>query len=296
MIKTFFRAQRTRIFWVAVLLVAIVFGLNAWYTAIYTDSRRVFDAMLENSLRTSSVTKQIVQNDEEQLLTQHVRLELGEKHRAHGHTDLSQIGLASAHVKTESIGTPTADYVRYLSIETDQKGASGNDLDFSKVIGVWGKTEASGTTSGELYNEIILGVIPVGNLSASDRRELLKLASDLEVYKVEYKNVRRGSVNGRPSYEYTVKVLPEEYVTLLKRYAQMVGLTHLDNVNPGSYSNSPAIEFKVVVDVNTRRLATVTYESGRQERFIGYGSQASVGVPKDAVTVEELQSRLQNIQ
>jgi len=292
---TFLRAQRTRILLVVVLVVLAILGLNSWYKTIYSDPRRVFNAMLENSLRTGSITKQVVQNSEEQTLDQTVRLQLGAKHVAQGMTNLSQKGLASATVMTESLGTPTSDFVRYKSIDTDQKNEAGQPLDFSQILGVWGKSEVTDTTSGELYNESVLGVIPFGNLSASDRKELLNIAKELDVYKVEYETVNRGDINGRPAYEYTVKVLPEAYVTLLKEYAKRVGLTHLEDINPANYANADSIEFKVSVDVRTRRLAGITYDSGREEYYSAYGTRPNVELPTETVPIEELQSRLQQV-
>ncbi|MBA3758887.1 hypothetical protein H0X10_04665, partial [Candidatus Saccharibacteria bacterium] len=184
----------------------------------------------------------------------------------------------------------------YKSIETDQKSASGEALDFSKVLGVWGKSEAGNETSGELYNETTLGVIPVGNLFAPDRKKLLELASSLDVYKVEYANINRTTINGRPAYEYTVKVLPSAYVTLLKAYAEAVGLTHLRNIDPANYENADSIEFKLLVDVRTRRLASIVYANGRMEKYVAYGTQATVDLPKETIPVEELQERIQQVQ
>lgn len=252
--------------------------------------------MLENSLRTSSVTRQILQGDESQSLDQKVRLQTGAVHVAQSLTTLTQTGSASAKVVTESIGTPTNDFVRYRSIETNQKSAEGGELDFSKVLGVWGKSEASGETAGELYNESTLGVIPFGNLSAEDRQKLMDMVNRLEVYKVDYVNVVRGRENGRPTYEYSVKVLPEAYVSVLKEFARMAGLTQLRNIDPANYKNANALEFKVVVDVRTRRLSSITYESGRHENFISYGNEADVELPKDTVTVDELQTLIQEVQ
>ncbi len=293
---TFLSAQRTRILWLVIILGFIGVGLTYFYRHTYSDPRRVFNAMLENSLRTSSVTKQVKQNTEGQTLDQKVRLQLGGRHIAQGMTALTQTGAASANVTTESLGTPTSDFVRYRSIETDQKNEAGETLDFSQILGVWGRTENAETTSGELYNELVLGVIPIGNLSANDRKKLLQEMIELDVYKVEYENVQRGTVNGRPAYNYSVKVLPEAYVTLLKSYAIKVGLTHLENINPQNYANAESIEFTVSIDVLTRRLASIEYGSGRQESYTAYGTEADVSLPTDTVSIEELQSRLQNIQ
>jgi len=297
MITSFIRAQRTRIFWGVVLLVVAGLGINAWYSAIYSDPRRVFNAMIENSLTTTAVTKQIRQGDDSQSLNQTTHLQVGDEHIVRGVTFLSQKGLASAEVVTESIGTPTTDYVRYKSIETDQKGAEGNELDFSEVIGVWGESPGAGQTTGELYNETTLGVIPFGNVHNSEQRDrLMRVVSDRDVYKVEYANVVKTSQNGRPVYEYTVKVLPEDYVTYLKAYASAVGLTHLQNVNPQQYANAEPIEFKVQVDVLTRRLAGITYNNGRQEQYISYGGYVPVNKPAQTISVDELQDRIQSVQ
>lgn len=296
MIRTLIRTNRKPITWALLLAVAFIALFAVWYKNIYSDPRSVFNAMIENSLRTSSVTKRIVQGDESQALDQKVRLQIGEMHLVQGLTELSQTGVASAQVTTESIGTPTSDFVRYRSINTDQKSAAGGELDFSNVIGVWGKTEAEGETTGELYNESTLGVIPIGNLSAEDRQKLMNLITATDVYKVEYANVKRVSANGRPAYEYTVKVLPVAYVTLLKNYAQMVGLTQLQDIDPARYENSNAIEFTVTVDIMTRRLATTTYQNGRQENYISYGGTTRVAVPKETIPVEELQQRIQEVQ
>lgn len=297
MITQIFRNYRKTFFLLIVLVILAAIGLNLWYQNIYTDSRRVFDAMLNNSLRTSSVTKQVVQQDTGQSLDQKIYLKMGEYHVAQSVSNLNQTGgNASAQVVTESIGTPFADYVRYLAIQTDQKSQSGGELDFSKIIGTWGASVNEGSTAGELYNEMVLGVIPIGNVPADQRTKLMKLANDLDVYKVEYENMERSTVNGRPTYTYTVKVLPEAYVSFLKAYAESVGLTQLRNVRPSNYASADPIEFKVGVDVMTRRLASVTYASGRTEQYIGYGQQVDVTIPTDTVGVEELQQRIQQVQ
>ncbi|MBA3758759.1 hypothetical protein H0X10_03955, partial [Candidatus Saccharibacteria bacterium] len=119
MITTLIRANRKLLIWSALLILLIFAGLTVWYRNIYSDPRNVFQAMLENSLRTGSVTKEIVQADESQTLDQRVRLLTGDNHTVQGVTNLSQTGLASAKVVTESLGTPTSDFVRYKSIETD---------------------------------------------------------------------------------------------------------------------------------------------------------------------------------
>jgi hypothetical protein len=281
---------------VLILVVAVLGGLGAYYKNVYSDPEVVFNAMIENSLRSGSIVKHINQEDETQSVDQIMRLQQGEQHIAQGLTNLTQTGFSTAEVETESIGTPTTDYVRYRSIETDQKSQDGSDLDFSKVVGIWGVTEATESTSGELYNELALGVIPSGKLPADERAELLKIIKENNVYEVDYNNVARTTVNGRPTYEYTVKVSPEPYIGLLKEFAKAIGLTHLDEINPEDYKGAEPLEFKLSVDVLTRRVNTVTYSSGRTESYESFGGRKEVDEPTDTITINELQTLIQEVQ
>lgn len=278
----------------------IIFGW-LWWRNIHNDPTRVFNGMLENSLRLKGVTRHVTQTGLGQDVSQWTQLNLGAVQKAESRTELTQTGDIEAEVETQSIGTPYEDFVRYTSIETSQTGADGQKLDFSTILNIWGSNNATpeaGTTNGELYNESVLGVIPIGSLSVTDRATLLRYIRSNTVYEVDYTALERELIDGRPVYTYPVKVDAEKYVTMLKEFARMVGLNHLENVDPAAYGGSEKLEFSLSVDVWARQLVRIRFGSDDQriEELSGHNVVKSVGLPEETITVDELQGRLQEIQ
>ncbi len=279
----------------------IIFAISGWgwWHFVRSDPSRTFYAALENSMQTGGVTRQVKQDSGGQTLNQDVRLNAGTQHVAHGATTIAQTGDVTANIKTEAISTPREDYVRYTQIETTQKGQDGKKLDFSKLINVWGKAaEGQSQAAGELYNESVLGVVPVGNVPAGARKEIMQFIHDKDVYSLDNKKIKQDIVGGRPVYTYEVKVSPENYIGMLKKFGKAVGLKQLEAVDPASYKNTEPLTFQLKVDVWGRHLTGIAFSGGeRTERLSGYGIRADkVAMPQGAIPLEELQSRLQAIQ
>ena len=298
--------KKLKIFTSVLMLTAIIVvtaSAWAWWHYVRSNPKRVFEAMVANSLKTTGVTHQVKQTSGEQSLSQTIQYMTTPYNVVHANTTLSQGGASNASVLTETIGTPFTDYVRYLDVITAQKGADGKPLDFSKLIGVWGKTNSSvdgveTQSNGELFNETILGVIPVVNLPANSRNRLLRQINENNVYTPDYSTVERRIKNGRPEYTYTVSIKPEPYVAMLKQLAQEVGLTQLEQVNPANYANSEPLQFKISVDVWTRQLTAINFSDAnfRSEQYSSYGVRKPVGLPVQTISVDELQQRLQSIE
>jgi len=274
--------------------IILVLGIFLWWHYIASNPKRVFTGMLNTALQTSSGAVHITQTAGGQSLDQAVTFNLAGQHVTHAATALTQ---AANLAQTETIGTPFQDYVRYTAIRTSQRSASGKPLTFSGVIGVWGTAAAATSSSnGQLYNQVVLGVIPFGNLAETQRAQLLKLMQP--VYMVNYDTMLRKIVHGRPTYTYTVQVMPEPYVIMLKQYGVDTGLTQLAQLNPASYNGSAPLVFTVTVDVWSRQLQAITYgDSNRVEHFSQFGqSVPPLTIPSHTVSIDELQSRLQTVQ
>lgn len=280
--------------------VVFVVGAWAWWHSVRSNPKRVFEAMLVNSLKIRGVTDHVQQSSDNQHLNQIVELMSSPANTVHAQTTLSQDGDNAASVITETIGTPFTDFVRYTDISTSQKDASGKSLDFSKVKGIWGKTssvEGSDQTTGQLYNQMVLSVVPLTNLPAAQRKDLIHKIKTQDVYSPDYTNVKRDIKNGRPEYTYTVTVKPQPYISMLKLLGRDVGLTQLENVDPASYSNAAPLEFKLTVDVWTRQLTSIAYSSGdRSEKLSSFGLERFVKAPTDSISIDELQTRIQSLQ
>lgn len=293
------QANRFAVLIVVVGIVLFVSVAWAWWHYVRSNPERTFYAAISNAMQTTSISKQIIQEAPGQKLEQNLEVVLSPEHIVHGTTLISQKGETNSTVSTESVSTPRQDYVRYSGIKTDQKSqSSGKVLDFSKLVDVWGKTQPADKTktSGELYGETTLGILPLGNLPAGDRTEIMAFVKGHKVYKFDTSKVERKLVEGRPTYVYQVQVSAEAWVGMLKRFARAVGLTQLESIDPASYRESQSIEATMTIDVWSRHLTGIAYpESGRTEKFGSRGFNHEVSLPKNTISVEELQQRLQSV-
>lgn len=281
------------------LIIFVGFGVY-WWRAVYLDPQKTFEAVLNNSLQLHGITKVVTQDQNGQSLHQASRLSNTDQPNVFSKIILKQ-GVNTT-VNTETIGTPKADYVRYTSIQTDQKNAQGATMDFSSVLGIWGSDEAqmnTGQTDGQSFNENAIGIFPFGNLSLAQRHQLLQFITDEKVYQVDYSKVTKRLENSRPRYTYKVGVDAEAYVKMIQKFGQMIGLDNLGGLDPSQYAGSERLQFEVTVDVWSRELTAIKNEgSDRAELYSGHNAAMSIDIPSvDAViSIEELQIRLQNLQ
>ncbi len=298
--QTFSRQQRR---WSALLLLAgvVLLALVIWvqWHFVRSNPKRTFYAAIENSLRTPDVSKQISQEGPGQNLSQQVQLNLGPSHITRAQATIMGSGQANTTVKTDTVATPREDFVRYTAITTDQKGASGKVLDFSKLLNIWGKSGSldGKQTTGELYSESVLGIVPIGNVSGEQRTGLMDFIKHKKVFTFDEAKIKKSQEGNRPVYTYEVTVSPEPYVGMLKRYAKAVGLTQLETLDPSTYRTARPITVSVSIDVWSQQVTRIQYPEGaRTERLGSYGVHHEASIPTKSVPVEELQQRLQAIQ
>lgn len=281
-----------------VLLAAIIVVATfaAWQYHNTSNPDRVFWGMVNNNLSTSAYTRHTQQKSGAQSVDQIFQTATAPQHKLFSETVFNQTGADSATAVTENIGTPTNDYVRYTSIKTAQ------NLDFSSVLNVWGVTEpeVKGETSGQLYNQAVLGIIPVGNISASERRELVKLMKEKQAYSYTIVETSRSLSLpfGRPTYTMQVSIDPVGYITALKQFANSVGLNHLKDVNPADYASSQKLSFVVKIDGWTHQMIASDQNQGtKTEAISGRNMKKQLpDAPAKTIPVDELQTKLQAIE
>lgn len=287
-------------FIISVAFVVIAGTFIAWQYHNTTNSDRVFWGMVDQNLKTSAYSRHTTQKSGSQSVDQVIETSTSPEQLVYSQTVFEQTGVDSATAVTENIGTPTQDFVRYNSIVTSQKGADGKPLDFSKVLGVWGVTESpeDGQTVGQQYNQAVLGIIPTGNLTATQRRELVKQMKELHVYEYKVLETTRIWPFGRPNYTMQVTVTPVAYITMLKTFASQVGLNHLEDINPLDYASAQKLTFTVSVDGWTHQMTRADQSQGAKSEIIsGRNLKKSLpAAPTDAISVDELQARLQAVQ
>jgi hypothetical protein len=200
------------------------------------------------------------------------------------------------------VGTPTTDYTRYVSVTTDQKGKDGKDLDFSHILGVWAQAP---TGNAQLFSQGLLGVglpiggvaVPIGNLSAPARAKMIKQIKSEVVYQINFKKVKTSHTRGRLMYIYDVAVQPVAYANLMQRFAQGMGLHDLDALDPGAFQGQRATQMRLTVDARAHHLVSAQVPStGASQTYTSYDIPSTFGLPKNTITVTELQNRLAHLQ
>lgn len=269
-----------------------------WLRVVYASPTNVFNRMLTTSLSSPSVERKTTQADDSQKLDQAFLLTTQPSQLTRSLSTLNQTTDTKSSITTESIGTPTTDFVRYTNIKTSEKNEQGGDFDFSSVVGLWGKTDTANPNSGgaQSFSQSALGVVPIAMLTPTQRGALLTQIQKDSVYTFDKNSVKRGMVSGRPVYSYNVSISPKAYVSMLKTFAQNLGLKQLEDVDPMQYADSKPIRFIFDIDVLSGQLTKVAYKgSPRVETYSAYGVRSPILVPNSAITVDELQTRLQQI-
>jgi hypothetical protein len=281
-----------------VILFAVVLFVAAgwlWWDGVVKKPQNVFARMLVNSLQTTSYGRHSSQSDGLQSLNIDAINSLAPFHRTHSINSLDQG--ESTQIVTENLSDSSVNFVRYNSIQTAEKSSSGEPFDFSEVLYVWGRQDARVGENGpsQIYTQNVL--LPLVNLSPQQRSQLLNQIWQDNVYVVDYSQVRRETVNGRAVYTYPTLINPVPYIKMIKSLASMYGLSHLNNLDPAQYENIPPLKFDFQVDLLSAQLVGVVYSDGsRTEKFSSYGAIDTTRAPEAAISVEELQQRLQQIQ
>ncbi len=280
-------------FIVTVAALVVIGTYGAWQYHNTSNVDRVFWGMVDNNMQTSAYVRHTQQKSGGQSVDQIFATATSPQHKLFSDTIFTQTGVDSATAVTENIGTPTADYVRYTSIET------AKNLDFKDVLGIWGITgpQEPGRTTGQLYNQAVLGIIPTGNVSAEKRREIVKIMHEKNAYTYTITETKRSLFFGRPTYTMRVIVNPVGYITALKQFASVVGLNHLDGINPEEYAEAQKLSFEVTVDGWTHQMTANTQGDGRSEAINGRNIKKKLPeTPTDTIPVDELQQKLQSVE
>ncbi|HSX33701.1 MAG TPA: hypothetical protein VLF91_05200 [Candidatus Saccharimonadales bacterium] len=288
-----------------IIVVLIVAGAAQWRKAA-ADPQAVFWGMVNQSLATSSVTVQAAQQNSATSVSQVVQYATGVNPISHSVTTLAQ---SNARVVDEMIGTPTADYTRYVSVETNALTPSGKQLDFSKVLGVWAKSNAGtglpGNDGSVQFAQSVLGTglplggvaIPIANLPTAQRSKLVNNIRSANVYQVNFGTIKKTSERGRQLYTYDVTIQPILYATMMKTFAQAVGIHDLDQLDPNTFSGQDKLQLQLTVDVGARHLVTAAIPAGHiTQQYGSYDAAVTTTLPAHTVTGAELQNRLTHIQ
>lgn len=279
------------------LLILVAVGF--WCYKMNTDPERVFWATIDRGLATQAVTLHSKQNSQGTNIDQTIRFSLGAENISHSWTTLSQTGTT---VVNEVIGTPAADYTRYVDVKTDQKRPDGTPVDVSKILGVWAKGP-DGT--GNFFTQAVFGAalpvggmgVPIGNLQPEARAKLAKQIRDDVVYQISFASTKKQRVNGRLFYTYDAVIQPVAYVAMMKQFSGSLGLHGLEQLNPEDYKGQKPFQLQIKIDVAARHVVSVAAsDTSGIQTYSSYDVPVQVEPPKKTITGNQLQQLLSNLQ
>jgi len=273
------------------LLIAVVL----WWTKVSVNPERVFWRTVDNSLATSGVTLSVNESNEQVSDKQDIQYSLGTTNQVHAIRTVKQNGTT---VKTESVGNANKTFTRYTSITGQSK-----KVDLSKVVNVW-SNPTSDSNSTQLLPQVALGMalplgavpMPIGTIPSDKRADLIEQMRTRSLYQVDYKRAKKEAKDGKLYYTYQVSMQPVLYLSIMKSFAASTGLKDFENIDPNQYAGSSNIKLKLTIDAHARQLVKVVSEDqGYTESYSGYGVPVDITLPKQAISLQELQKRLADL-
>jgi hypothetical protein len=292
----------SRLVRLTILTGVIIFAVSgwAWWTKIHNNPTRVFWAMFDNSLSTTSVTTHVNQASQGQTIDRYAVIHFGTQNAARSLQTREQVdGTTTSTVAQETIGTTDADYLRFPYISTGLASASGKPIDYSSVEGVWAKTDAA--TAGnkaaiQNFDQAVLGTVPFANFSAAERKILVKYIRDDRVYMLDPSKVIKKQLGGKQVYEYTLEVNAKQYFTMLQEFAAQLGVGPVSGLDPSQYDTASPLSVQFTIDVVSRQLVKIHYnDSGQDETFDSYGVRTPITLPASTIPLTALQKRIQSL-
>lgn len=284
--------------WLLALGILIFVGGGwAWYQYVHRSVYSVFWDSVDNNFRITGVTRTVEQISNGAEVKSKLQLSLGAENLARGLTTIKQTNQngGSTVIITETLGTPTNNYARYVDISVS--GASAQP-DISSVKNAWSRELL---VKGPQQNQSILAEglfssVPFANLNLPQRQELVRFMKDNDVYTVDYRAAEVVERAGKQGYEYKVKVNLKGYIATLKKIDAMMGLKQLEGVDPEAYADAEPAHLTIVNSIDGRQLLEVTYNgASRKEEYSSYGARINVDVPDTNLLRSELEQKVQNI-
>lgn len=286
--------QQLATVWMAVIgLLVLLGGLWAWYQYLHRGTYNVFWDTVDNNLNLFGVTRQTTQENGNAKFNQKLQISLGANDVAHGVTTVMQPTAAGNNViVTETIGTPTNNYVRYTNIQTPTK------VNTAPIINKWSRDllVVGNTQNRSTLTDGLLSALPIADLSQPQRQEIVQFMKDNNVYTVDYKGAKVVERAGKQGYEYNVRIDFQKYMEAAKQIDAMMGIGQLKNVDLQSYENAQPQDVTLVMSIDGRQLLEISYPgSTLKETFSSYGARVPVELPETDMSRSELETLIKRV-
>jgi hypothetical protein len=200
---------------------------------------------------------------------------------------------------TEEISDASHDFVRYQQLDIKK---SSKKVNTGSVIGQWaqlqsGQSLVNGQLTSGLFNQSLLDILPIGNLSAAQRGQVLSAMRSQNMFQYNVHDVKKVQLDGRSAYLYAVSIRPAAYVRVMQQFEKLLGATAYTSLQPSSFAKAQPISVVVAVDTRSHNLSQI-YEtaSKRVQRYQGFGAGQQLSLPKATLTTQQLTERLAGLE
>jgi hypothetical protein len=257
-----------------------------WYNQSYLKPANVFWGTIRNNLSVNYVTRSSHKEEGSQKLTQVNDLQFTPKLIARSTVKLEDTN-TNEKVITETIGTSTTDYLRYVEI-TSKKSTNTN----TSAIGQWAKREAGKGEQPQILADSLLGsVLMFGDLSSKQQGQIMSQLKSTNSFQ-KYDLIAKHTVGGRTIYTYKVSINLDTYSKIYANYLIMLGQDKLA-AQIGQQQSGAMYDFTLDINAGSRVPSALSVAGNQDtEAFSNVGSGPRFVAPKATLTIAELQAKL----
>jgi acyl-CoA hydrolase len=190
-------------------------------------------------------------------------------------------------VITETIGTATADYVRYVEISSKNSPQA-----LKTIVGQWASHDVAKNEQPQVLTQALIGsLLMFGNLNASQRKDIIGQLQTTKAFQ-KYDFVGKKTVGGRTIDTFNVTIDLVSYSKVYANYLRIIGQESLAS-QLGQQQPGDVLNFLLDIDANSRVPSQITFkDDGGSESYSNVGSGPRITTPKATLTVAELQAKL----
>lgn len=269
-------------------------GISVWFNSLYLNPTNMFWDMFSNNLSTNGFTTSQKYFNGSYNINQKTQIALAGDNYAHTITTLSQVG---ASVTTEEINSPNYEYVKYLDISSNKKNAANKSINYTKDLNIWGYGKNYNNASQQIketFYKTLFSILPLANLSTTQRNDLISYAKSHKVYTIDNK-INKQTINGVHVDTLSVKVNRLGYIGMMELFAKDVNFLGLGNVSPKQYEKLPAITVQISIDPISRNLVKINSGSAlNASSYSGFGVNPLYKLPTKTIDLQVLEARIRS--
>jgi len=287
-------AKLTR-YLLALSVVLAVFTSYFWYTQLYMTPERRFWAAINNSMATPSVVRTLTQGGSGNQVVQDYRFNFAPQRVVENRVIYTEKSATTdTSVTTEGIVFPTEQFLRYTEF-SNSRSDNGENADIDEVLGQWAVQVAEDEEEAKLnYLSEQVSLVIFGNYRAEIRNQVVKEMQKRQTYGSDLSVALEDKIDGQNVYVYNINVKLRDYADILNSAFVSAGYGEFAPLNPENYREDATINGVVYVSRKNNSIVGVSF-GGREERYSNYGVVKEVKKPEATLTVEELQTQVQQL-